>query len=176
MNGRGHTRRPPAAVTGAGIGLVHFDKAGQHVEEKRAFLRRERRQDALLRGTRRGAQAVVQRLAARAQSQRTGASVLRIDPPLDMARSGEAIDEVMRAHRINTQAGGQAALVGVRSFRQRSDHSELDRRQIGALGHLCRDTEADLMEAPRQVGRYPVTLWNADMGGLRHDVTIALSN
>ena len=152
MNGRGYTRRPPAAVAGASIGLVHFDKAGQHVEEKRALLRRERRQDAFLRGTRRGAQAVVQCLATRAQSQRAGAPVLRIDPPLDMASSGEAMDEVMRAHRINTQAGGQAALVGVRSFRQRSDHGELDRRQIGALGHLCRDAQADLMEAPRQVG------------------------
>ena len=77
MNGRGHTGRPPAAVTGAGIGLVHFDKAGQHVEEQRALRRRDRRQDAFLRGTRRGAQAVVQRLAARAQSQRAGASVVR---------------------------------------------------------------------------------------------------
>jgi hypothetical protein len=48
---------------------VHFDKAGQHVEEQRAFRRRERRQDAFLRGTRCGAQAVVQRLTARAQSQ-----------------------------------------------------------------------------------------------------------
>jgi len=154
---------------------VHFDKAGQHVEEQRAFLRRERRQDAFLRGTRRRAQAVVQRLAARAQSQRAGASVLRIDPPLDMARSSEAMDQVMRAHRIDAQAGRQAALVGVRYFRQGSDHSELDRRQIGALGNLRRDAQADLMEAPRQVGGDPVTLWNAVYGRLRHDPTIAWS-
>jgi len=46
------------------------------------------------------------------------------------------------------EAGRQAALVGVRYFCQRSDHSELDRRQIGALGNLCRDAQADLMEAP----------------------------
>jgi hypothetical protein len=154
---------------------VHFDKTGQHVEEKRALRRRERRQDAFLRGTRRGAQAVVQRLAARAQSQRAGASVLRIDPPLDMARSGEAMDEVMRAHRIDAQAGRQAALVGVGYFRQRSDHGELDRRQIGALGDLCRDAQADLMEAPRQVGGDPVTLGDAVWGRLRHNLIIVSS-
>ena len=107
------------------------------------------------------------------QSQRAGASVLRIDPPLDMARSGEAMDEVMRAHRIDPQARRQAALVGVRYFLQRSDHSELDRRQIGALGNLCRDAQADLMEAPRQVGGDPVTLWDAVFGRLRHNPNIA---
>lgn len=175
MNGRGYTRRPPAAVAGAGIGLVHFDKTGQHVEEKRAFGRLERRQDAFLRGTRRGAQAIVQRLAARGQSQRAGASVLRIDPPLDMASSGKAMDKVMRAHRIDPQAGRQTALVGVRYFRQRNDHSELDRRQIGALGNLCRNAQADLMEAPRQVGGNPLTLWDAVFGRLCHGSNIALS-
>src|SRR5258708_7056213 len=89
-----------------------------------------------------------------------------------MARCGEAMDEVMRAHRIDAQPGRQAALVGVRYFRQRSDHSVLDRRQIGALGNLCRDAEADLMEAPRQMGGDPVTLWNAAIGRLSHNLTI----
>jgi len=148
---------------------VHLDKAGQHVEEKRAFCRRERRQDAFLRGTSCGAQMVVQRLAVHGQSQRAGASVLRIDPPLDMARSGKAMDKVMRAHRIDAQAGRQAALVGVRYFRQRNDHSELDRRQIGAPSNLCRNAQADLMEAPRQVGGDPLTLWDAVFGCLCHD-------
>ena len=127
----------------------------------RALLGRERRQDAFLRGTGRGAQAVVQRLAACTQPQRTGAAVLRIDSPFDIARCREAMDEVMRAHRIDTQPGRQAALVGIRYFCERSDHSVLDRRQIGALSNLCRDAEADLMEAPRQMGGHPVTLWNA---------------
>ena len=127
----------------------------------RALLGRERRQDAFLRGTGRGAQAVVQCLAACTQSQRTGAAVLRIDSPFDISRCREAMDEMMCAHRIDTQPGRQAALVGIRYFRQRSDHSELDRRQIGALSNLCRDAEADLMEAPGQMGGHPVTLWNA---------------
>ena len=151
---------------------MHFDKAGQHVEEQRALRRREWRQDAFLRGTRRGAQPVVQCLAARTQSQRAGASILRIDPPLDMARRGEAMDEVMRAHRIDAQPGRQAALVGIRCFRQRSDHSELDRRQIGALGNLRRDAQADLMEAPSQMGGHPVTLRNAIKRG-NHGATVA---
>jgi hypothetical protein len=71
------------------------------------------------------------------------------------------MDEVMSAHRIDTQPGRQAALVGIRYFCERSDQSVLDRRQIGALCNLCRDAEADLMEAPRQMGGHPVTLWNA---------------
>ena len=61
MNGCGRTRRPPAAVAGAGIGLVDFNKAGQQLEEHSALLRRERRQDAFLRGTGSGAQAVALR-------------------------------------------------------------------------------------------------------------------
>ena len=155
---------------------MHFDKAGQHVEEQRALLGRERRQDAFLRGTRRGAQPVVQCLAARTQSQRTGAAVLRIDPPFDIPRCREAMDEVMRAHRIDAQPGCQAALVGIRCFRQGSDHSELDRRQIGALSNLCRDAEADLMEAPGQMGGHPVTLWNAAIGRYGHNLTLAFCN
>ncbi|HTG25436.1 MAG TPA: hypothetical protein VK681_35835 [Reyranella sp.] len=139
---------------------MHFDKAGQHVEEQRALRRREGRQDAFLRGTGSGAQAVVQRLAACTQSQCTGAAVLWVDSPFDISCCGEAMDEVMSAHRIDTQPGRQAALIGIRYFRQRSDHSVLDRRQIGALCNLCRDAKADLMEAPGQMGGHPVPLWN----------------
>jgi len=60
----------------AGIGLMHFDEAGQQVEEQRALRRRERRQDAFLRRLRRGAQAIAQRLAAR----RSAAARGRVDP------------------------------------------------------------------------------------------------
>ena len=153
-------RRPTAAIAGTGIGLVRFDKAGQHVEEERALLWRERRQDAFLRGASVGAQPVAQGLAARRQAQRAGAPVLWIYPPLDIAGGGEAMDEVMGAHRIDAQPGRQAALVDGRCILERSDHGVLDRRQAGAFGNLCGDAETDLMEAPRQMGGDPVTLWN----------------
>ena len=64
-----------------------------------------------LRSARVGAQPVAQGLAARRQAQRAGAPVLGIDPPLDVAGGGEAVDEVMGAHRIDPQPHRQAALV-----------------------------------------------------------------
>jgi len=139
---------------------VHFDKTGQHVEEKRAFRRLERRQDAFLRGTRRGAQAIVQRLAARCQSQRAGRGPVRgLTRRSTWPAAARRCDKVMRAHRTIAQAAARLLW----SVSGTSDSATITANstgvRIGALGNLCRNAQADLMEAPRQVGGDPLTLW-----------------
>lgn len=160
--------RATAAVAGAGVGLVRFDKAGQHLEEERSLLWCERRQDALLRSASVRAQPVAQCLATRRQPQDAGTAVLRIHPALDVTGGGKAVDEVMGAHRIDAQPCREAALVNGWGILERGDHGVLDRRKAGAFGNLSCDAETDLVEAPRQMGRDPVTSWNVACRRLDH--------
>jgi len=58
------------------------------------------------------------------------------------------------------------------SVLERRDHCVFDRRQPCPLGHLGRDTEAYLVEAPREMGRNAMALRDGNFG-VRHGSMMA---
>ena len=77
----------------------------------------------------------------------------------------------MRAHRIDAQAGRQAALVGVGT--SASAAITADSTGVRSARSVVVMPRQTLMEASRQVGGDPVTLWDAVFGRLRHNLNIA---
>jgi len=78
----------------------------------------------------------------------------------------------MDTHRVDAQACGEARLFCVRHVLERRDHCVFDRRQPCPIGHLGRDTEAYLVEAPREMGRNAMALRDGNFG-VRHGSMMA---
>lgn len=141
-----------------------LDEAAQQFEKSARFLTRERRQNAFLRGDAVGPQVITQRLAAPGEPESSRPAVGWTDPPFDIARGSQAIDNMMGGYWVDAETRSKRCLLDVRHFLERGDHGPFDWRQSRPLRHLSGDAQTHLVEASRQMRRDAVTFGNGNLG------------
>jgi hypothetical protein len=137
--------------SGASICSIGFDHLRQQFEQADLRVRRERRQDTVLREVYWSLQALARFETALSETEQANPSVGWIFSPLNQTHLIELVHELPGIGSIDADSLAQSALIDPRVPLDRNQHCVLRWHQSFLAHNLVHGAKANLVEAPRQM-------------------------